>query len=86
MAWLSELRRFVFFRLSFLEDEVARLRIENREILDAMLVAKGLPKLTPSEVKPLPRLASRPLPSQWRRRIEALAVPGIDKEEKANGE
>lgn len=86
VALWRHIRGLVFYRLAFLEDEIARLRKENRELLDAMLITKGLPKLSPSETKSLPRLASRPLPSQWRRRIEALAVPGTDREEKANGE
>ena len=74
-AFLASLRRALFFRISFLEDEITRLRDENRSLLNAMLTANGLPSLAPRLDTKLPQLKGKLLPSQWRRKMEAAALP-----------
>lgn len=58
-----------------LEDEMERLRGENRKLMDAILVAKGLPPLTTREPKPLPHTSGRVLPSQFIRKRERQSQP-----------
>lgn len=54
-----------------LEAERERLLAELRLWQDAALVREGLPKLTPRDMKPLPQMKPRMLPSQWLARIAA---------------
>jgi len=50
--WQS-IRAFLFFRLTYMEAEVAWYKEELRRWQDAMLQSKGLPLVTPREPKPI---------------------------------
>ena len=66
-----------------LEEEVIRLRAELRLWQDAALVKEGLPRLTKNEIRPLPHIASKPLPSQWRRKMESLVAEIQERKDEA---
>lgn len=74
---------FKFRYTLFLEQERDRLLAELRLWQDAALISKGLPKLTPREVAPLPQTKPRMLPSQWRAQIEARHP---EQEKKSDGQ
>ena len=57
---------------TYLEEEIARLREELRRWQDALLTKEGLPLIAVKDPKPLPTVKSRPLPSQWRARLERI--------------
>jgi hypothetical protein len=89
--FLTSLRHAIFFRLTFLEKEVQRLRDEHevlierhnseiRLLMDTLLAANGLPRMTPSLPQPLPSTKGRMLPSQWKRKMEAASEPAVGSE------
>jgi hypothetical protein len=67
--WQS-IHSMLFFRLTYMEAEVAWYKEELRKWQDALLQSKGLPPVTPHEPKPTVKQKSRLLPSQWRSRAE----------------
>lgn len=82
--FLSTLHRFIFFRLAFLQDElervrierddeIQRLRVEVRLLMDTLLKANGLPAMTPRTAEAMPTVRARLLPSQYRRVVETKA-------------
>ncbi len=92
--FLSSLRRLVFFRLTFLEielervrterdAEIERLRVEVRLLMDTLLKANGLPTIHPVSHDPLPISKGRVLPSQWRRAMEAKSDEATNSKDKA---
>lgn len=78
----EKIRRFIFFRQAYLEDELARTREELHRWQDALLVARGATPLTPRAEKALPATKARLLPSQWKARAEQFTR----KKEKKDGE
>jgi len=80
--WQS-IRSFLFFRLTYMEAEVAWYKAELEKWQNALLQSKGLPQITPREPKPIVKPKSRLLPSQWRNKVEAFTQH--KPEEKPNG-
>ena len=78
--WQS-IRNALFFRLTYMEGEIAWYKDELRKWQDAMLQSKGLPSVTPREPKPMVKPKSRLLPSQWRTKVEDFTQ---HKEEKSD--
>jgi len=71
---LKAIRKAIFFRVAFLEDELERVRMERDAYRDALLHANGLPKITPTIPQPLPLTKGRVLPSQFKRNMEAYSA------------
>jgi hypothetical protein len=65
MIWKSRYVRY-------LEEELERERDENRRLWDALLVKNGMPALTPQAPRVAPTPSSRPLPSQWKAKIQRV--------------
>lgn len=59
----------------YLEQELERTRAELRQWQEIFLTEQGLPKLNPSEARPLPKMHGRILPSQFRAKLEAFTMP-----------
>lgn len=59
----------------YLELELERTRAELRQWQEIFLTEQGLPKLTPSEVRPLQKVHGRMLPSQFKQKLEAFTTP-----------
>jgi hypothetical protein len=78
-AWLRTLFRSKY--TVYLEEETVRLREELRRWQDAALAKEGLPPISAREIKPLPTVKSRPLPSQWKARIERITGARADEKE-----
>ena len=59
----------------YLEDEITRLREENRQLLNTVLKANGLPTMPSTKpAEPLPKMRMRMLPSQLKARFEHLTA------------
>jgi len=75
IEWLE--RRFKSAYLKLLESEVARLREENRQLVNSMLVSHGMPGIEaphmPKDMRPVPR----PNWQDYKRRMERLAAHPI---------
>lgn len=91
--WLF-IRKTIFFRLTYLEQElervrterdaeIERLRAEVRLLMDTLLKANGLPTIHPVAHDPLPISKGRMLPSQFRRAMEAKSEETIGEKDKA---
>jgi hypothetical protein len=59
----------------YLEQELERYRLDNQRLLNALLESHGLPHVTPSELKPLPIMRGKMLPSQWKDKLERATMP-----------
>ena len=59
------IRSTIFFRLTYMEAEVAWYKEELRKWQDAALISRGLPPLTPREDRPAVKGKSRLTPSQF---------------------
>ena len=93
--FLTSLRRFAFFRLTFLESELERVRIERdseierlrtevRLLMDTLLAANGLPRLNPVVHDALPvTKGGRMLPSQFKRKMEQMSEEAVLAKDKA---
>ena len=73
MNWLRSILKSRY--VTYLESEIERLRADNRSLMDAMLIDKGLTPLTPRESRPMPIFKGKMLPSQYRAKMEAQTVP-----------
>src|SRR5262249_24217972 len=75
-AWLTRSKYTLY-----LEKEINRLREENRQLLNTVLKANGLPTMPSTKPpEPMPKMRTRMLPSQWKARFEHLTA-----KEKPNG-